>query len=98
VKELLAIHSAENYPPDAAALAGAERQPIPDLPGHIVAVAIIGHWQRVRPNRCSFRLENVRKLDTPIPAKGELGIWTIEIDTEKQIWDELGEPMPKVRS
>ena len=34
-------------------------------------------WGDYAPGRYAFRLENARALETPVPAKGALGFWTV---------------------
>ena len=101
VLELVAIHAAERFPADDAevAMARQEKNP-PDFAGSIIAVGKAGHWRRVRyvpHEQFLFRLDSVRKLKSPISIKGALGFWPVDLETEQRIWDDLGEPMPRVR-
>ena len=64
-------------------------------------LAEAGHWQRSTRGTLesySFRLDNVCRLKTPIPVKGRARFWRLDLGIEKQIRDDLGEPMPSVRS
>ena len=40
---------------------------------------LCGDW---RPGRYAYRLENVRRLDVPIPARGKQGLWRVEVPEE----------------
>ena len=37
------------------------------------------------PGRFMFKLENVRRLATPVPCKGALGIWTVPAEIAAQV-------------
>ena len=56
-----------------------------------------GRWRPLHCGGEAIALSNIRKLKTPIAAKGTIGFWRLPLDLEKQVWDDLGEPMPTVR-
>lgn len=43
------------------------------------AERLCGDW---RPGRYAYRLANVRRLETPIPARGKQGLWRVEVPEE----------------
>lgn len=43
------------------------------------------NWGDYAPRRYAFKLENVRTLETPVPAKGALGFWTVPESLEALI-------------
>ena len=49
------------------------------------------------PNRYGWLLANVRRLATPIPARGTLGLWEVPAELERRILAALGEaPAPQL--
>lgn len=40
---------------------------------------LCGDW---RPGRYAYRLANVRRLETPFPARGKQGLWRVEVPEE----------------
>lgn len=89
----IAIHASlrvDDEPPARAALHAAGYLSAKALPaGRVVAVANLVACEPFeachadaactpwRPNAWAWRLENVRRADTGIPVKGQLGLWTI---------------------
>jgi hypothetical protein len=43
------------------------------------------------PGQHHLRLANVRALETPVPAKGALGLWTLPVEVEAAVLAQLGQ-------
>ncbi|MFJ6215065.1 hypothetical protein ACIQGZ_17275 [Streptomyces sp. NPDC092296] len=96
----LLIHAGLAYVPDA--IHPADTADWPDTRGAVIAVANLLDCHEERRRRCCgrwampgmwhWRLSGVHALPRPVPAKGQLGLWT----PPKDVLDAVGAQYPEM--